>query len=220
MPWTSRVQPSKTALLEVHSRKSRWRSCPRGSPVSTSSCLAAPCLAPQPFAHQPFEGLTMTLRRTAPQPSSASSANRVASVSLAAPLVLIYALPAEIWRRRPSRRRPEAPRAAWAPAAGRLRHPLAAERAAPRLPRAHLARSPPRTLKPCFSGRSGEWLGSLCPPLGLPTGRSRRADRWQTWQACLGRAWGAPSAPRVGVLALIFSVSIEHGMCVLCDCVP
>ena len=121
----------------------------------TSTCLAARRLTPQPFHPRPLEDPSIGPRRTASLPSQPSRAHLVASLSLAAPLVLICALPAEIWRRRPSRRRPEAPRAPWARAAGGLRHPLAAARADPRLPRAYLAQSPPRTLKPCFPGRSG-----------------------------------------------------------------
>ena len=61
---------------------------------------------------------------------------------------------------------------------------------------------------------------ALCAPLCFPTGQYWHADRWQTWQACLGRAGGAPSAPRVCALALIVGASIEQHVCPLCDCVP
>ena len=107
----------------------------RGQPA-TLTALDEPRLAPQPFAHQPLGDLSTVLHSTASELSRPFCADRRASVSLVPPLVLIYALPAEIQRRRRPRRRSAAPRAVGGRGVGDLRHPWVAEHAAPAQPRA------------------------------------------------------------------------------------
>ena len=131
------MTPSRRSLipcLQVQICKLRSKRGRADQVCRTSACLTARRLTPQPFHPRPLGDLSIGPRRPASLPSQSSRAHLVASLSLVPPLVLICALPAEIWRRRLSRRRPEAPRAPWARAAGGLRHLLAAERADPRLP--------------------------------------------------------------------------------------
>ena len=141
-------------------------------PVQAALSPCSPVLCPPALG-----ALTKALRRTAPQPSLHSSANHLASVSLAAPLVLIYALPAEIQRRRPPRRGTAALQAAGARAGRGIWHALAPRRAAARTPRSCPARSLPDRRsgrRSSASGRPGRWPGSsLRSP--LPPHRSALA---------------------------------------------
>ena len=185
----------------------------RSSCDSTSSCLVVPRLAPQPFALTPLGNLSIPLRMTASQPSRPSSADRFASVSLAAPLVLIYALPAEIQRRRPPRRGTAALQAAGARAGRGIWHVLAPRRAAARIPRSSPARSLPDRRsgrRSSASGRPGRWPGSsLRSP--LPPHRSALAHISMPAMEYVPRAaCGASRAFCVRTLKLY------HG-CVLCE---
>lgn len=103
-------------------------------------------------------------------PSQPSLTHLVASVSLVPALVLSYALPAEIQRRRPPRRGTAAIQAAGARAGGAIWHVFMPRLAEALLPVARVG------------GRA-----ALCAPLDLPTGQHWHAYQSQRRRSCLWR---------------------------------